>query len=84
MIDFTQNGDQLLMRYVPERGSDDWLVKPLEKEEDIPLSGRALYVRQEIYQPEIDDGDYGMDGCYRCLSIVSSAERQILSLANTH
>jgi hypothetical protein len=38
MIDFTQSGDHLLMRYVPERGSDDWLVKPLEKEEDIPLS----------------------------------------------
>lgn len=65
MIDFTKNGDQLLMRYVPERGADDWLVKPLEKEEDIPLSGRALYVRQEIYQPGIDDGDHGMDACYR-------------------
>lgn len=53
------------MRYVPERGADDWLVKPLETEENIPLSGRALYVRQEIYRPEIDDGDYGMDPCYR-------------------
>ncbi len=53
------------MRYVPERGADDWLVKPLEKEENIPLSGRALFVRKEIYRPEIDDGDYGMDPCYR-------------------
>jgi hypothetical protein len=65
MIDFTKNGDNLLMRYVPERGSDDWLVKPLESKEDIALSGRALHVRQEIYRPEIDDGDYGMDACYR-------------------
>jgi Domain of unknown function (DUF4263) len=24
-----------------------------------------LHVRQEIYRPEIDDGDYGMDPCYR-------------------
>ena len=67
MIDFTKNGDHLLMRYVPERGSDDWLVKPLESKKDIPLSGRTLHVRQEIYRPEIDDGDYGMDACYRFL-----------------
>lgn len=67
MIDFTKNGDHLLMRYVPERGSDDWLVKPLESKKDIPLSGRTLHVRQEIYGPEIDDGDYGMDACYRFL-----------------
>lgn len=67
MIDFTQNGDYLLMRYVPERGDDDWLVKPLESKEDIPLSGRAFHVRQEIYRPEIDDGDHGMDACYRFL-----------------
>jgi hypothetical protein len=67
MIDFTKNGDHLLMRYVPEKGSDDWLVKPLESKEDIPLSGRTLHVRQEIYRPEIDDGDYGMDACYRFL-----------------
>ncbi|WP_159078964.1 Shedu immune nuclease family protein [Orrella marina] len=53
------------MIYVPERGADNWLVKPLEKKEDIPLSGRALHVRQEIYQPEFNDGDYGMDVCYR-------------------
>jgi len=65
MIDFTKHGDQLLMRYVPERGPADWLVKPLESEKDIPLSGRALHVRREIYRPEIDDGDYGMDACYR-------------------
>ena len=65
MIDFTKNGDRLLMRYVPERGSDDWLVKPLESEKDIPISGRALHVRHELYRPEIEDGDYGMDACYR-------------------
>jgi hypothetical protein len=58
MIDFTQIGDHLLMRYTPERGADDWLAKPLESEKDIALSGRAFYVRQEIYRPEIDDGDY--------------------------
>jgi len=65
MINFTKNGDHLLMRYIPERGPDDWLVKPLESEKDIPLSGRTLHVRQEIYCPEIDDSDYGMDTCYR-------------------
>jgi len=67
MIDFTKIGNHLLMRYVPERGADDWLVKPLETEKDIALSGRALHVRREIYQPEIDDGEYGMDACYRFL-----------------
>lgn len=65
MIDFTKHGDHLLMRYAPERGSDDWLVKPLESEKDIPLSGRALHVRREIYRTEIDDGEYSMDACYR-------------------
>lgn len=65
MIDFTKPGIQLVMRYVPERGSDDWLVKPLESEDDIPLSGSALHVRREIYRPEIDDGEYSMDACYR-------------------
>lgn len=65
MIDFTKHSNHLIMRYTPERGSDDWLVKPLESEVDIPLSGRALHVRQEIYRPEIDDGDYSMDACYR-------------------
>jgi len=65
MIDFTKHGNDLIMRYVPERGSADWLVKPLESDDDIPLSGRALNVRQEIYSPEIDDGDFGMDSCYR-------------------
>lgn len=65
MIDFKKSGDYLVMRYVPERGSDDWLVNPLESEDDIPLSGRAFHVRQEIYRHEIEDGDYGMDACYR-------------------
>jgi len=37
MIDFTKIGNHLLMRYVPERGADDWLVKPLETEKDIAL-----------------------------------------------
>jgi hypothetical protein len=64
MIDFTKNGDELIMRYVPERASEDWLVKPLESDNDIPLSGRALNVRQEIYRPEIDDGFASMDACY--------------------
>lgn len=65
MIDFTKRGDHLIMRYVPERGADDWLVKPLESQNEIPLSRRALFVRQEIYRPEIDDGFASMDACYR-------------------
>jgi|GEM_PF-2744577 len=65
MIDFTKNGDELLLRYIPERGEDDWLVGPLESESEISLSGRTLYARREIYRPELDDGDYGMDPCYR-------------------
>ena len=48
MIDFTKQGDKLLMRYMPERGSDDWLVQPLESDDDIPLSGQTLFVRREI------------------------------------
>lgn len=67
MIDFTKDGIHLLMHYVPEREKNDWLVKPLESKHDIPLSGRTLNVRQEIYRPEIDDGDYGMDACYHFL-----------------
>jgi hypothetical protein len=65
MIDFRKRGEHLLMRYVPDRAADDWLVKPLESEDDIPLSGRVFFVRQEIYRPDIDDGEYGMDPCYR-------------------
>jgi len=67
MIKFTKDGDHLLMSYIPEKGPDDWLVKPLVSNKEIPLSGRTLYVRQEIYQPEIDDSDYGMDTCYHFL-----------------
>lgn len=67
MIDFKKIGDHLFMRYVPERGADDWLVKPLESDDEIPLSGLAFSVRKEIYRPEIDDGDFGMDACYRFL-----------------
>lgn len=67
MIDFTKDGNALIMRYVPERGADDWLVKPLESQKDIPLSSRTLHVRQEIYQPEIEDGEFGMDTCYHFL-----------------
>ncbi len=65
MIDFTKHGEHLIMRYIPERGDDDWLVKPLEKEDDIPFSRSMFYVRKEIYRPEIEDGEYAMDACYR-------------------
>jgi hypothetical protein len=65
MIDFRKKDELLIMRYVPERGSDDWLVGPLESEEEILFSGRAFKIRREIYRPEIDDGEYGMDACYR-------------------
>lgn len=65
MIDFTRKGEDLLMRYVPERGNDDWLVGPLESEREISLLGRALSVRREIYRSDVEDGDYGMDACYR-------------------
>lgn len=64
MINFTEHSDQLIMRYVPERGAYDWLVKPLESEEDISLSGGVFQIRQEIYRPEIDDEGNGMDACY--------------------
>lgn len=62
MINFVKNDSQLLMHYTPERGAPDWLVRPLESEKEIPISGRTMNVRQEIYRPEIDDGD--MDACY--------------------
>lgn len=65
MIDFIKRGEHLIMRYVPSRAGDDWLVEPLESEKEIPLSGRVFFVRQEIYRPHIDDGEYGMDPCYR-------------------
>jgi hypothetical protein len=65
MIDFIKRENQLLMRYAPERGDDNWLVQPLESSDDIPLSGRTLFVRGEIYRPEIGDGEFIMDACYR-------------------
>lgn len=52
------------MRYVPERGADDWLVRPLESEDDISLSGGALHVRREIYRNDVEDSTYAMDACY--------------------
>lgn len=64
MIDFTRHEDKLIMRYQPER-NEAWLVEPLKREEDIPLSSRTFFVRQEIYRTDIDDGDLGMDACYR-------------------
>jgi hypothetical protein len=48
MIDFTKQGDQLLMRYVPDMGNDNWLVERLESDDDTPLSGQTLFVRREI------------------------------------
>lgn len=65
MIDFLKYNDELLMRYVPERGDDAWLVEPLESDDDIPLSARTFFVRREIYRPDIADGQYAMDACYR-------------------
>ena len=65
MIDFVKHGEHLFMRYVPERGNDDWLVKPLESDEEISLSGGTLHVRREIFRPESEDPDYAMDACYR-------------------
>ncbi len=64
MIDFTKRGDELLMHYVPERGNGDWLVQPLESEHGIPISGRTLNVRREIYRQETEDEDHRMDSCY--------------------
>lgn len=64
MVIFNKNGDELVMRYVPERGPDDWLVKPLELDHDILLSGRTFQVRREIYRPDFDDSFARMDHSY--------------------
>jgi hypothetical protein len=64
MIDFTKDDEHLLMRYVPDNGND-WLVEPLKSDADISFSKKAFYIRREIYRPEIDDGEHGMDACYR-------------------
>jgi hypothetical protein len=64
MIDFIKQGAHLVMRYVPERGNDDWLVRPLESDDDIPLSGGTLHVRREIYRADFDDSEFPMDPCY--------------------
>ena len=64
VIDFTQHGEHLLMCYTPERGSDDWLVNPLESDDDISLSGNTLHVRKEIYRSDFVDGENNMDACY--------------------
>jgi hypothetical protein len=68
MIRFSRRGSDLLMSYTPERGSQDWLVGPLEREkEDIPISGRTFNVRQEIYLLDAQDDEDGMDVGYRFL-----------------
>lgn len=66
MIDFlkTLHPSKLVMRYSPEGEHSDWLVEPLKSEDDIPLSGRTLHVRQELYLPDLEDRDYFMDACY--------------------
>ncbi len=64
MIDFMRRGKHLLMRYVPERGDDDWLVGPLQSDDEIAFSRRCFSIRREIYRPEAEDADYTMDPCY--------------------
>jgi hypothetical protein len=73
MIDFIKHGEHLLMRYRPERGQDDWLVEPLQSDDEISFSAKTFNIRKEIYRTDIDDGDFGMDACYRF--IVGHLER---------
>jgi hypothetical protein len=69
MIRFTKRGPKLIMSYTPERASQDWLVEPLERDkEEIPISGRAFYVRGEIRLLDVRDDEDGMDGGYRFLA----------------
>lgn len=65
MIDFLKRLEGLVLRYVPERLADDWLVKPLEQDAPISISSRAFYVSRRIYSTDIDDNDFAMDPCYR-------------------
>lgn len=68
MIAFNKRGSNLIMSYTVERGSEDWLVGPLERgEKEIPISGRTFNVRSEIYLVDTPDGENGMDGGYRFL-----------------
>jgi hypothetical protein len=64
MIDFLKRPEELVLRYVPERRPDDWLVAPLEHEKPIPISTRTFYVSRRIYRPDFDDQDFAMDTCY--------------------
>jgi len=64
MIDFLKRDDLLLMRYIPDRGEANWLVEPLQSENEISLSRKAFNVRKEIYRTDIEDGEHGMDPCY--------------------
>ena len=73
MINFIKHGEHLLMRYRPERGQDDWLVEPLQSDDEISFSANTFNIRKEIYRTDIDDGDFGMDACYRF--IVGHLER---------
>lgn len=68
MIDFIKHGEYheyLVMRYKPERGQADWLVEPLESDNDISFSAKTFNIRKEIYRTDIDDGEFNMDPCYR-------------------
>lgn len=65
MIDFLKRPEELVLRYVPERLADDWLVKPLEQDAPIPISSKTFYVSRRIYRPDLDDNDFAMDPCYR-------------------
>jgi len=66
MINFLKSlhPSKLVMRYSPESEHSDWLVEPLKSEDDIPLSGRTLHIRKELYLPDLEDQQHVMDACY--------------------
>lgn len=65
MIDFIKYKTKLVMRYSPEHSDPDWLDRALRVEDEVPFSRRVFYLRLDILRPDLDDGDSGMDACYR-------------------
>jgi hypothetical protein len=67
MIDFIEHAMKLVMRYTPENVEPDWLARALSRDnqDPIPFSRRAFVLRPEIYRPDLDDGYFVMDACYR-------------------
>jgi hypothetical protein len=63
-VTFLKKKTELIMRYEPQQGREDWLLGPLEKDKAISISSRTFFVSKAIYRQNYEDLDFTMDACY--------------------